>query len=179
MSVLVQLTATRWVGTAAGAATLAALAALTWTTGALLGADGQWVALAGLALLGATTLLAPYVPERWWTRAARTGAEVAAAVAAVPLALAGLDGVPSSTYAGWLALYLTVAGVVVTVLSLLRADRRELSWVGGLLLALASWVRLWDLGVHAPEAYTLPSAVVLLAVGLLHLRRNPESPTMA
>jgi cell division protein FtsW (lipid II flippase) len=45
-------------------------------------------------------------------------------------------------------------------------------------LALASWVRLWDLGVPGPEAYTLPSAAVLLVVGLLHLRRTPEAGTM-
>jgi len=178
MALLVQVTGARWVATGAGATAVATLAALTWTTGALLDVDGRWVALAGLVLLGATTLLSPYVPQRWWHDDARTGGEVASAVAAVPLVLAGLDAVPAGSYAGWLALYLTVAGVVVTVLSLLRADRRALSWAGGLLLALASWVRLWDLGVHAPEAYTLPSAVVLLAVGLLHLRRNPHSPTM-
>ena len=32
----------------------------------------------------------------------------------------------------------------------------------GSLLALATWVRLADLGVHAPEPYTLPSALALL-----------------
>jgi cell division protein FtsW (lipid II flippase) len=73
---------------------------------------------------------------------------------------------------------LTVGGVVVTAMSLLRADRRALGWVGGLLLATASWVRLADLGVHAPEAYTLPSALALLAVGLVHQHRIRDARTM-
>jgi hypothetical protein len=79
--------------------------------------------------------------------------------------------------ASWAATYLTLAGAVVTVMSLLREDRRRLAWAGGLLLAASSWVRLWDVGVRAPEAYTLPSAVVLLLVGLDHLRRHREAST--
>ena len=60
-------------------------------------------------------------------------------------------------------------------MSLLRADRRALGWVGGALLALASWVRLWDLGVHAPEAYTLPvgGSPCSWSAGV-HLRRRPR-----
>ena len=73
---------------------------------------------------------------------------------------------------------LTVAGAAVTALSLIREDRRALAWLGGALLALASWVRLWDIGVREPEPYTLPTALVLLAVGLLHLRRHPDASTM-
>jgi hypothetical protein len=74
--------------------------------------------------------------------------------------------------------YLTVAGLCVTAMALLRADRRPLSWAGGALLALASWVRLWEIGVQAPEAYTLPSAAALLLVGLHHLRRNTAASTV-
>jgi cell division protein FtsW (lipid II flippase) len=84
----------------------------------------------------------------------------------------------ASRIATWTAVYLTSAGVVVTVMSLVRADRRQAGWAGGALLALASWVRLWDLGVTAPEAYTLPSAGALLLVGLLHLRRQSASSTV-
>jgi hypothetical protein len=40
-------------------------------------------------------------------------------------------------------------------------------------------VRLADLGVDAPEAYTLPSALALLVVGVVHLRREREASTMA
>jgi cell division protein FtsW (lipid II flippase) len=100
-------------------------------------------------------------------------------VSAVALAAVGVIGVgDASRQPTWTAAYLTVVGVVVTVMSLLRADRREAGWVGGLLLALASWVRLWDLGVQAPEPYTLPSAAALLVVGLAHLRRRPGSSTL-
>lgn len=166
----------------AGAFAAAALAAAAWTAGHLLDADPSWTALAGLLLLGATVLVAPYAPPQWWAAEhpdqARTGIEVGAAAAALPLATAGLALASAEVYLTWAAVYLTAAGVVVTVMSLLRPDRRQLGWVGGVLLASASWVRLWDRGVTTPEAYTLPSAVALLVVGLLHLRRNPTATTM-
>jgi cell division protein FtsW (lipid II flippase) len=141
------------------------LASATWAWGDVASVPPTRLAVVGLALLGALVLglLGPEAP-----RAVR---EAAAAVAATGLALAGLDAATSAGVATWAAVYLTLCGGVVTVVSLLREDRRSLAWVGGLLLALASWVRLWDVGVRAPEAYTLPSAAVLLAVGLLRLRR--------
>lgn len=166
----------------AGALLSAAVAAAVWTGGHLLDADPSRVALSGLLLLGALVLLAPYAPQRWWATHnpvfARTGLEAGAGAAAVPLALAGVLLAPTAHDATWAAVYLTVAGAVVCAMSLLREDRRRLGWAGGVLLALASWVRLWDLGVHAPEAYTLPAAAALLVVGLVHLRRSPESDTM-
>jgi cell division protein FtsW (lipid II flippase) len=67
----------------------------------------------------------------------------------------------------------------VVAASLLRVDRRELAWVGGGLLALASWVRLWDVGVREPEPYTLPTAAVLVGLGVWHLRRHPAASTMS
>jgi cell division protein FtsW (lipid II flippase) len=67
---------------------------------------------------------------------------------------------------------------VVSATALLQPDRRALGSAGGALLAAASWVRLWDLGVTAPEAYTLPSAFVLLLVGLDRLRRDRSTSTM-
>ena len=63
------------------------------------------------------------------------------------------------------------------MVALLGEDRRRLGWLGGLLLAMATWVRLSDIGVEEPEAYTLPSAVALLLVGILHLRRHPSAST--
>ena len=39
-------------------------------------------------------------------------------------------------------------------------------------------MRLWDLGVREPEAYTLPSAAALAVVGLWHLRTRPGSATL-
>ena len=107
----------------------------------------------------------------------RTGLEAGALATAVPLALVGVALAPDPYDATWTAVT-TVVGAAVTVMSLLREDRRQLGWAGGALLALSSWVRLWDVGVTEPEAYTLPSAIALLVVGLLHLRRTPGSSTM-
>ena len=168
---------------AVGGALLAAtLAGSAWTWGAIADVDRPWVALAGLVALGALALVAPYAPSRWWTSDqpvfARTGLEAGAAAAALPLGLAGVMLAPEQLDATWAAVYLTVAGLAVTAMSLLRADRRRLGWVGGGLLALGSWVRLYDIGVESPEPYTVPSAVALLCVGVLHLRRHPEASTM-
>ena len=166
----------------AGAVLAAAVGASVWTVGHLLGGDRPWVALAGLVVLAALVLLAPYAPAPWWACDApvfgRTGLEAGALATAVPLALVGVALAPDPYDATWTAVYLTVVGAAVTVMSLLREDRRQLGWAGGALLALSSWVRLWDVGVTEPEAYTLPSAIALLVVGLLHLRRAPGSSTM-
>jgi len=104
---------------------------------------------------------------------ARPRAEVEASAAPVGLvaAVASLAVAPDAfTH---LAVDLTVAGVLVTLSSLVHSERRVLAWPGGVLLAAATWVRLADLGVEAPEAYTLPSALVLVLVGLHRLRRTP------
>ena len=70
-------------------------------------------------------------------------------------------------------------GVATTTVALTRPDRRRVAWAGGLLLAMASWVRLVDLGVDAVEAYTLPSAVALLAVGWWQTHRERTSTLRA
>lgn len=166
----------------AGTLLVATLAGSVWAWGAVLDGDAEWVALVGLLVVGATAVLAPYAPSLWWRCEdpveARLGIEAGAAATAFPLAVAGVALARVSSQAEWTAVYLTVAGVVVVLMSLLRSDRRQVGWVGGLLLAMASWVRLWDLGVSTPEAYTLPSAAVLVVVGVLHLRRHPQSSTM-
>lgn len=167
----------------AGGLAATALAGSAWTWGALVEGAAPWVALVGLLLLSAKTLVLHLYPDEWWSCdapvTARAGVEVGAAVAALPLGLAGVLLADPSTDATWTAVYLTVTGAAVTALSLLRPDRRQLAWLGGALLALASWVRLWDIGVREPEPYTLPTAAVLLTLGVLHLRRNPGSSTMS
>jgi acyl dehydratase len=97
--------------------------------------------------------------------------EVAAALAAVAAAGSGVDGLTS------LAVHLTLAGALVTTSALLHRDRRLLAWPGGLLLAAATWVRLAQLGVEAPEAYTLPTAAALVLVGLHRLTRDRTAAT--
>ena len=59
----------------------------------------------------------------------------------------------------------------------MHRDHRPLAWLGGLLLAAATWVRLYDVGVQAPEAYTLPTAVALVLVGLYRLQRDFDADT--
>ena len=76
-----------------------------------------------------------------------------------------------------LAVHLTLAGALVTASSLVHRDHRPLAWLGGLLLASATWVRLYDVGVQAPEAYTLPTAVALVLVGLDRLHRDFDADT--
>ncbi len=106
---------------------------------------------------------------------ARIELEVPAGIVALVVASAGYESVGGGQT--WLALHLTLAGALVTTSALVHPSRRQLGWLGGLLLAAATWVRLADLGVHAPEAYTLPSATALVLVGLARLYRDPESST--
>jgi hypothetical protein len=177
----------RWerleVSVGAGAVLSAAVATLVWTVGAVVDAPAEWTAVAALLVLAALVLTGPYVDERIRVSGpatyARLGVEAGALVAAGVVSLAGVDAAAPVDEAPWLAAYLTLAGATASAMALLRPDRRDVGWLGGLLLAGASWVRLADLGVDTPEAYTLPSALALLVVGVLHLRRDPEASTMA
>jgi Predicted membrane protein (DUF2157) len=147
-----------------------AVGGLVWTVGELAGLEDAWRATPTLALVGLLALLLP--------RPAVEGP--AAATGLVAGAFSVSAGFADSESLGLLvlALDLTVAGTLVTASSLAHPHRRMLSVPGGLLLAMATWVRLYDLGVTAPEAYTLPSAVVLVGLGLLHLRRHADAATM-
>lgn len=101
--------------------------------------------------------------------------EISSAVAM--LVAAGVATAAADRPQTWLAVHLTVAGAVVVISSLVNRDRRLLGWLGGALLAAATWVRLEEIGVNEPEPYTLPTALALLVVGLLHLRRRPDTST--
>ena len=126
---------------------------LVWTVLHLADGDVIWRAVPVLLIAGGLAIVRP-VLER----------EVAAALtalAAVTASIVTVDGVDQT----WAAVYLTLAGVLVTVSALLHPTRRALAWAGLALLTLAQWVRLEQLGVDQVEAYTLPLALVLLAVG--------------
>ena len=69
----------------------------------------------------------------------------------------------------WVALL--AVGVGVAVMGL-RLDHRW-GWLAGVLLAGSTWVRLALADVDAPEAYTVPPALALLAVGWLRRRHDP------
>ncbi len=142
-------------------------AGLLWTVGHLAGIPVEARALPVLLVLGVAVVLVP-----------RVGREVASAVAAACAVAASVlaTGSPDQT---WLAVHLTVAGVVATASALVNADRRRLAWVGLGLLTLAQWVRLQQVGVETVEAYTLPLALVLLVVGVVSMRRGDESSLRA
>ena len=78
-----------------------------------------------------------------------------------------------------LPIAMTVLGAALVVIALLRDDRRPASAIGGALLAGASWVRLIAEDVDVIEAYTLPTALVLLGLGGWRMRQRPESSSLA
>jgi len=182
----------RWPGTAvsaiAGAVGVVALTGALWAAGSLAGVEPTWVAAGLLPVLGGLVIGAPIAASR------RRGPYGSTAVASLPGRFVGLEAaalasgfvvaaaaVATTTYdlrPTWTAAYLTAGGVLSCLVALLRVERRHVGWLGGGLLAAATWVRLWDTGVETPEAYTLPSALALAVVGVLHLGRHPSSSTM-
>ena len=148
----------------AGLVLPAAVAGFLWTGGHLLDVPLDRTSLLTLLVLG---LLALAVP--------RLEVELVAALAVV---FGGANAIPlAADPSVSLAVHLTLAGALVTVSSLLHRDHRPLAWLGGLLLAAATWVRLFDVGVEAPEAYTLPTAVALVLVGVYRLQRDFDADT--
>jgi hypothetical protein len=145
----------------AGTVLPVAAAGLLWTVGHLAEVPYDHRSLLILVLLGGLALGAPRVELEMpaWVGVA------AAAALGVPVA-----SDPSVSA----AVHLTLAGALVTASALLHTSRRGIAWVGGLLLAAATWVRLADLGVQAPEAYTLPTATVLVLLGLHRMLRDPD-----
>jgi hypothetical protein len=146
--------------TVGGATLPLALAVAGWAGGDATGLEPSYRSLVVLLLLGALAIARP-----------RVELESAAALAAVAVSAAGIDGSTS------LAVHLTLVGALTTTTALVHPGRRPLGWAGGLLLAAATWVRLGDVGVSVPEPYTLPTAVALLLVGLHRLTRDRDADT--
>ena len=143
-----------------------ALAGFLWTGGHLLDVPLDHTSLVVLLVLGLIALAVPR-PEVALTSTLAAGS---GALGAIPQA---------ADVSVSLAVHLTLAGALVTATALAHRDHRQVAWLGGLLLAAATWVRLYDIGVQAPEAYTLPTATALIALGLLRLRRSRELDTMS
>jgi hypothetical protein len=59
----------------------------------------------------------------------------------------------------------------------LRPGLHRVGWGAGLLLAASSWVRLWLADVDAPEPYTVPAGVALVALGMWRRRSDPAYPS--
>jgi hypothetical protein len=131
----------------------------------VLGVDPEYRAIPVLLVLGALAIWRPQLELE------ASSALAGMVVSAVAVSMAHDLDVS-------LAVHLTVAGALVTATSIVHPSRRDLAWAGGLLLAAATWVRLYDLGVDVPEAYTLPSALALVAVGSWRLHRDDRSATL-
>ena len=142
-----------------------ATAAFLWCGAAVAGIDIEYRALPVVLVVGVLAIAVP-----------RLEIELAAGLAALVCSCVAIPEAGTSASVS-LAVHLTLAGVLVTTSALAHPGRRELGWLGGLLLVAATWVRLADIGVTAPEAYTLPSAVALLLVGLLRLHNDPDAST--
>ncbi|MGN6332583.1 MAG: SCO7613 C-terminal domain-containing membrane protein [Motilibacteraceae bacterium] len=153
----------------AAAGTLPVLAvALAVAAGELTNPTGGWEQERSL-LLG-VVVAAVLAPAGTWLlpRTGRPGLPAeAAAAAAGALALVGTAG---DAHTLWVALL--AAGVGAAAVAA-HPDRRRLAPVAALALLASSWVRLALAGVTAPEAYTVPAAVLLLAAGELGRRHAP------
>jgi hypothetical protein len=103
---------------------------------------------------------------------ARPRIEIELPAVAVALITFPISGAETTDAGGYTALWLTVAGFVFCASALIHESRRFGAWIGAALLLLATWVRLADLEVEAPEAYTLPLAVALLAFGLWRMQKS-------
>jgi hypothetical protein len=173
---LIALTALAWALTErrelakAGFLTVAGLFALFGAT--------QWLTFAGvprpfhglvLVVIGSLGLLASQtLREAALTRGVAEGLSVTWAVAGLAMA----ESSPSHR-----ALELTVLGVAAGITAYLSEDRRKAGWVSGLLLTVASWIRLADNNIQTVEWYTVPAAMALLFYGVRRLRRDPREST--
>ena len=167
---LAQAIAVRWWGRFPDAGTIGGLLVPVAAAGFV------WSALA-VAEVGAPYRGVPVLLVAGLLALALPTPEVELAVALAGTTAAGAAVAAADDTATALAIHLTVAGALVTASALVHPKRRVLGWPGGGLLAAATWVRLADLGVDAPEPYTLPSAVALVVLGLDRLRRDPRTST--
>ncbi|THA82523.1 hypothetical protein [Streptomyces sp. A0592] len=154
--------AARWVRSGAGVCAVGYATGLLVAAAAVTDLAVVWWALPVLAVPALAAALGPRLGP------VRLPVEIAAAVSGV-LALALSAGRP-----GTLALVLALAGVVCAGAAV-RPERRVLGWAAGALFVAATWVRLAEAGVTAPEAYTLPVTVPALAVGFLRRRRDAQA----
>lgn len=125
------------------------------------GADVVWVAVPVLLAVGVLAIAIP-----------RPEVEATAALVALVALPGSLAATPDE--GGYTALWLTVAGFIACATALVNESRRHAGILGSALLLLASWVRLTDLHVTAPEPYTLPLATGLLGFGLWRMQRSEQ-----
>lgn len=141
-----------------------------------------------LAVEAAAVPMALGAPARWAAFAVLVTAAVAAGSAGGLRMARPVDAISLEAVAALIAvLALAMSAARPTTLSLalgltgavvggcaVRPDRRPLIWAGALLGLAATWVRLIDLGVGTPEAYTVPAAALTLVLGIWRRHRQPE-----
>lgn len=135
------------------------LALATAATTYALGGDAAWIAVPVLLAVGVLAL-------------AMARADIEVPVVAVALLTFPISLETASDMGGYAALWLTVAGFLACASALIHESRRFSAWIGGALLLMATWVRLADLEVTEPEAYTLPLALALVGFGLWRMQRD-------
>jgi hypothetical protein len=146
---------------AAAVVALAGFAATHWPY--LSGGRGN-AAGAGLVAVAAVALLVARPVRR--TDASRLAIEGTALAA-------GLVATAFPTDHDVVAMVLTILGSAVALVSVLNRDRDAAAWIAIVLLGVATLIRVVD-DVRAPETYTLPAAVLLLAAGWWRLRKDPQ-----
>ncbi len=99
-------------------------------------------------------------------------AHLAVEVASTLLGVVGITVGSTVSTTGFASFTWTVAGAGVVVLGLTTSRRAWYRWVGSGLLGVAYVLRLAASDVDVVEAYTLPFAAFLLAVGLWAMRRE-------
>jgi hypothetical protein len=149
----------------AGIGAPAALGLATAAAATVVADDTTWVSVPVLLAVGVLALVLPRLEVEL--------AAIAVAGLAFPVSL-----VTVGDAGGYAAIWLTIAGCLFGATALLHESRRSCAVVGTALLVLASWVRLADLDVTAPEPYTLPLAVALLGLGTWRLQRSAAVGTL-
>ena len=76
------------------------------------------------------------------------------------------------------AMTLTIVGTAICVIAVSTRDRTAFGWLGAVVLMTATLIRVVE-EVRAPELYTLPAAVLLIAVGAWRMRTDPEASSFS
>ena len=146
-----------------------AFAAVGWGLGTvapaleLIDGDDRWTALA-LVVAGLVGLAVALFAVR------DDLAHLAVEIASTLLGVVGIAIGSTVSTTGFASFTWTIAGVGIVVLGLTSSRRAWYRWVGSGLLGVAYVLRLAASDVEVVEAYTLPFAAFLLAVGLWAMR---------
>lgn len=84
-------------------------------------------------------------------------------------------GTASPAPAVWSAVVYGVLAVAAAGVAVWRADRRWLRWVATGAVSASSWTLLADLDVNLVEAYTVPPALVIIALAATGLQARPSA----